>query len=221
MQVTIDSGEVLTLEDANNKAVRAKLRGFEYIAKFGDDLSYDSAVNYYNATNDSKKLTVNNDSATSAATIYMNNWDGSDNTAYNNIEEVDASTFTGSLKIAGHNDNSDTLSGGSGSSSLWGGFGGDDLMVGGSGKNTYYYLFGDGNDTITSAKSNDVVDLLGISLDNIDIAKTIENSNNSSINISFKDGGNLKVQGSDLSNVFFKTDSGTWKLNRNNVWHKS
>ena len=118
--------------------------------------------------------------------------------------------------VAG-NDNDNYIVGASGSNSLWGGIGSsNDTLVGNDeGNTTFFYTDGAGNDEIVSENDNDVVWLLGIDLDKYDIDSLYEAIGDESVDIKFKDGGSVKVNGT--SDVTFQIEGGyQWTADRQN-----
>ena len=138
---------VLTLKDAAGGRVNIVYQnGTKYNIWLGlekdNTLQYDSSLNYYyGAKNHKDTLTVAGDAA-----IWMNN---STSTTYENIDNLDASSSTGSVTLAGST-GSNLIIGSQGSSTLWGGYGQDsDTLQGGSGADTFFFASGEGTDTIT------------------------------------------------------------------------
>ena len=220
MTVELNSGDNLVLENANNQVIKAQFYGEEMVVELGDDLQYDSAVELYGAVNSGNKLTVGSTVTDSTVSIALNNLNEA-GVQFNDVTEIDASSYSGTASLVGGDYQDDTIRGGAGSNSLWGGLGGDDQLVGGSGSNTFFYLLGDGNDTITNAKDGDVVELLGVSIDDIDLDGTISDSSNSAISVKFNNGETLKIQGattSDLTGVGIKVDGSTWKRGSDGSW---
>ncbi|MBR1859588.1 MAG: hypothetical protein IJ797_08825, partial [Selenomonadaceae bacterium] len=211
----------INLKNGKNNIFHAHACERDWMAEYGDNLQYEKKVDWYMATDDNnKKLTVS-DSSLSAVNIYMNNWDGSDDTWYNNINEVDASSYSGTLKLAGKNFENETLIGGAGDNSLWGGSGGDDIMVGGNGHNTFYFGIDNGNDTIKGVGNGDIVDLMGINLDDIDIEGTTNSAQGLSISVQLKNGNSIMVSGpTGINQVGFKVEGNTWSLNTDKTWIK-
>ncbi len=103
---------------------------------------------------------------------------------------------------------------GNGGSSLWGGGGGSDTLTGGDGYDEFFYALGSGDDVIKNANRNDLVNLLGVSLSQItDAAISL-----GEINISFSDGGHLKLE--SYAPTGFKVEGVTYAADRiNKTWY--
>jgi hypothetical protein len=222
MKVELNSGDNLVLESANNQVVKAQFYGEEMVVELGDNLQYDADVQLYGAVNNGNKLTVGSSVTDSTVSIALNNLNEA-GVQYNDVTEIDASSYSGTASLVGSDWTDNTIRGGAGSNSLWGGLGGDGQLVGGSGQNRFFYLMGDGNDTISHANSGDVVELLNVDISDIDLDGTISESSNSAISVKFNNGETLKIQGStqsDLAGVGIKIGSDTWKRNSSGQWSK-
>ena len=112
-------------------------------------------------------------------------------------------------------DNSDNqIYAGSGGSYLWGGMGGNDTLTGGDGYDEFFYAIGSGDDIITNANRNDIINLLGVSISQI----TDADISLSEINLSFADGGHLKLE--SYAPTGFKVEGVTYAADRiNGTWY--
>ena len=144
----------LQLTGMTGKKMRLGIPGFERTAIIGRDdtantLTYDSTVTYYSgAAGYTDTLKVSQ-----AATISLLN---NTSTYYQDIDNVDASSASGSTILAG-NAGSNVLTASQGGSNIWGGLGGSDTLIAGSGQDTFWYGSGDGSDTIQGASSTDIL----------------------------------------------------------------
>ena len=208
-----DESNSLRIEDAKNQIIRAELNGNIGLVEIGNDLKYDSKVQIYgDISNSNNKLTIDDSMTKTDVAIYMNgaeNGKSFDGKSYYNVNEIDASNLTHNASLAGADNVNDTLRGGQGVNKLWGGFGGDDELIGGSGQNTFYYALGDGNDTIV-ANNGDIIELMDISLDDINLSETKAAFFNT--NIKFTNGENLKIVSFVPTDVNFKINGETWKI---------
>ena len=107
---------------------------------------------------------------------------------------------------------------------MWGGGSGDNSLVGGAGDDEFFYLLGGSKDTITGyGTGDDVINLFGISLDDIDIENLSGDLgiSSSDITLKFKDGGSLKVTGTQSETTFVLGDGTTAVATRkgsNRTW---
>ena len=184
VRLQIDGDDWLTLEDAQGKNFKIN----EFTAKVDKNIEYDDAANYFVATGNKATLTVADE-----AEIWLDGSHGK--TFVGDIKTLDATTSDGKNILAG-NDLDNTILAGKGDASLWGGNGGDDLLVGGKGQNLFFYCVGNGNDTVQGAHDGDGVILADVSLDQIASTKISADS----VDINFRDGGSLHVEGnSDIT----------------------
>ena len=139
---------------------------------------------------------------------------------YTNVDAtaIDATQLTGTIIMAG-NDNDNTISSGKNGASIWGGAHGNDLLIGGASRDMFWYFTGCGNDTVRSFGSEDVLtildgmsninrsgnlinftatdgNVLSVSLQSDDTAQSIQYSNNG-VNVI-----NAKVGNTDSGNSF-------------------
>ena len=110
--------------------------------------------------------------------------------------------------IIGGNDSSNQIIAGSGGSSLWGGAGGADTLTGGAGYDEFFFTMGSGVDVIQNAGDNDVINLLGVTLNDVSGIDVSE----SAVNLSFNDGGNLRVEGN--TSVGYKVGNEIYACNQ-------
>lgn len=145
----------LTVKDAAGSDLTVKTTdGTRYHAWIGKNAANTVTFNtdisfYYGSAAYTDTLKV-----TSGASIWLT---GADGKYFSNIDNIDASTSTGTDVLAG-NSGSNLIIGGSGTSSLWGGSGcTSDTLQGGSGIENFFYGAGDGRDYITNGSSADKV----------------------------------------------------------------
>ena len=200
VKVGDNSEDELLIKDGANQIIQANAYGNDYVAEVGDSLTYDKKVNAYMGT-DNATLTVT-DTAGKNVEIWSN---GADGKIYNNVKDIDASSYNGKSKLIG-NDMDNVITASSGNSSLWGGFNGDDTLIGNDGADTFYYLQGNGNDVISNAESNDIINLMNINLDDFDIDTTVAES--SVLSMRFSNGETLNIINSS-SEVNIKLADGT------------
>ena len=191
VRMQIDGDGWITLEDAQGKNFRIN----EFTALVDKNIEYDDAANYFVATSKKATLTV-----TEEAEIWL---DGSHGKYFTgDIKTLDATTSDGKNTLVG-NEFDNTILAGKGDASLWGGNGGDDLLVGGNFQNLFFYCAGNGNDTIRGTNDGDGVILADVSLDQIVGTKISADS----IDINFKDGGSLHIEGN--SDVTYQLADGS------------
>ena len=206
LHIEVERDRSVIIAEANNKSIKVNVGGQDITAKFGNTLTYDSEVDYYEGT-ELGALSVNQSDSKEMA-IWL---DGTDGKIYNNVNEIDAEAYSGQTTLVG-NAMDNVITASKGKSSLWGGAGDyDDTLIGSNNYNEFFYLKGNGDDVIKSAKSTDMINLYDLSLDDINNAK-IESTN---INIEFKDGGSLSTN--TVNNLTFKLSDGSkWRVNMNN-----
>ena len=97
--------------------------------------------------------------------------------------------------IIGGNDSSNQIIAGSGGSSL-------------AGYDEFFFTMGSGVDVIQNAGDNDVINLLGVTLNDVSGIDVSE----SAVNLSFNDGGNLRVEGN--TSVGYKVGNEIYACNQ-------
>ena len=128
--------------------------------------------------------------------------------------EIDGRNISQFEIIIGGDNSDNQIYAGSGGSYLWGGVGGNDTLTGGDGYDEFFYAIGGGDDVIKNSNRNDVVDLLGVSLSQI----TDASISLGEINISFADGGHLKLE--SYAPTGFKVEGVTYAADRTNkTWY--
>ena len=177
----------LTLKDATGAQVKvAYQNGYTCNAWFGSDtvnsVNYSTSLNfYYGSANTKNTLSISEQNAK----IWLNN---TTSTFYKNIDNLDASTATGDITLAG-NESANLIKGGKGYSSIWGGAGElSDTLQGGSGRDTFYLGCNEGNDYITDSSNVDKVifydpSMTFTSLSMAGTCLVISTANNSSLSI--------------------------------------
>ena len=128
--------------------------------------------------------------------------------SYTNVDAtgIDATQLTGTIILAG-NDNDMTISSGTKGGSVWGGAHGNDLLIGGASRDMFWYFTGCGNDTVQSFGSEDVITVLdGVSA---------INRNGNLINLTARDGSVLSVslQSNDTSQSIQYSSNGVNVIN--------
>ncbi len=154
-----ESGRNTLINIGSNRLTVVNAQGrITLVDEYGEEVvAYNSSLPdgvYYN--NSKTKLTVSReadlteDNLLDAATLS------------NNLKEIDASAFEGTVLLQG-NRRSNILRGSSGGASMDGGRGTDNLY-GGTGADTYSYHFGEGNDYVYNYNGNDgdVIRLYGV-----------------------------------------------------------
>lgn len=175
--------------------------GSAIVAQVGtDSVVFDKYANYYNAQEGDAVVEV--DSALDSAQVYLDGSKGK--TFVGNFKTIDAQDFAGKAELAGGYLD-DVIYAGSGDNSLWGGKGGDDALLGGAGRDTFFYAFGNGTDTAVAGEG-DVVELAGMTLDQLSGTKI----DDTSIEVSFKDGGKLTVNDGGVSGIAFNVGGNTY-----------
>ena len=128
--------------------------------------------------------------------------------SYTNVDAtgIDATQLTGTIILAG-NDNDMTISSGKNGGSVWGGAHGNDLLTGGASRDMFWYFTGCGNDTVQSFGSEDVITVL-------DGVSAINRSGNL-INLTAADGSVLSVslQSNDTSQSIQYSSNGVNVIN--------
>ncbi|MBR1728384.1 MAG: hypothetical protein IJ728_02550, partial [Selenomonadaceae bacterium] len=218
VQVGDNPNDKIKINGAKNKIFKANASNVDFVINYGDDLFYNESVNVYgDLKNLGNKLTIDESLNADQLAIYSNGWNDEISGAkiFYNVDEIDASNFSGVTSLIGSTNDS-TLIGGTFKNSLWGSESGNDLLIGGSGDNEFFYLNGNGNDTIISANDNDLVNLLDISIDDIN-STDIESD---TILIRINGGGSLIVIGN--SEITFQLNDGTkWTADRNKkIWNE-
>ena len=191
VRLQIDGDGWITLEDAQGKNFRIN----DFTALVDKNIEYDDAANYFVATSKKATLTVAEE-----AEIWLDGSHGK--TFIGDIKTLDATKSDGKNSLVG-NEFDNVILAGKGDASLWGGNGGDDLLVGGNSQNLFFYCNGNGNDTISGANDGDGVILADVSLDQISGTKISAGS----VDINFRDGGSLHVEGN--SDVTYQLADGS------------
>ena len=191
VRMQIDGDGWITLEDAQGKNFRIN----DFTALVDKNIEYNDAANYFVATSKKATVTVNDE-----AEIWLDGSHGKYFVGY--IKTLDATNSDSKNTLAG-NAFDNTILAGKGDASLWGGNGGDDLLVGGNSQNLFFYCAGNGNDTIRGTNDGDGVILADVSLDQIVGTKIYSNA----VDINFKDGGSLRVEGN--SDVTYQLADGS------------
>ena len=178
--------------------MQVNFSGEDLVVEFGDDLTYDDAVNCY-GNHSATKLKI--DSSYNDSKIEIRS-DGNDGKLYNNVKDIDASAYNGQAVLVGNTmDNVITAS--SGRSTLWGGANNDDdTLIGSSDYNEFFYLKGNGNDIIKYAKNTDLINLLDINLEDISSV----GFDGLNLKLNFNTGGSLSM--ASLSNLTFQLADG-------------
>ena len=127
---------------------------------------------------------------------------------YTNVDAtaIDATQLTGTIIMAG-NDNDNTISSGKNGASIWGGAHGNDLLIGGASRDMFWYFTGCGNDTVRNFGSEDVITILD------GVNNLYRNGN--LINVTAADGGVLSVslQSADTSQSIQYSNNGVNVIN--------
>ncbi len=122
-----------------------------------------------------------------------------------NTLTIDAAQLTGSIILAGNNNNN-TITAGSNGTSIWGGAGGEDVLIGGDSRDMFWYSKGGGNDEVRNftTGTSDNSDVLAI-MDGF----TVNRAGNNLAIIS-EDGGVMSValNSSDINNAIQYTNTG-------------
>ena len=166
-----------------------------------DTLTWQSDINYYQGSSSCiATLKVNTSTAISLA----------NNTAYGyvNIDNVDASSATGSTVLIGSTTRN-KLTAGQGGSELWGGFGGNDTLVGGAGHDRFWYGSGDGSDIIEGATIDDTLYFYDPGLQISSIAQS-----GSDLVLSNAAGGSLTVKNWTGASTMQLSDGSNWRLTK-------
>ena len=167
-------------ENGNKGTVKVGIKGQN------NGFTYESGVGgYYGSSTGQDTLTV---STSDDVNVWL---DGSQGTAFADINAINASSATGNAILAGDS-NSQVITGGRGSSSLWGGAGSTkDTLVAGNGTNTFFYGYGEGSDLVNNTGENDVINLYNITLNDLSGYEI----NGNKVTITTKAGDTLTVNG--------------------------
>lgn len=180
------------------------------VAKVGvkgqaNSFTYDSEVTAYMGQNSKDTLSI---SGSDNVELWM---DGGSGVFFNSVDNVDASSATGDVGLAGTGI-SESLVGGSGNTSLWGGNGGNDTLQGGSGATKFYFGKGNGSDVVVTSNTDDMVMAYDISLD--DVAGWSSNSSGS-LTATLKDGSKLTVTSNTGVSSYQLNDGSQWTYDHN------
>ena len=198
--------------DTPDTAIAYSVGGKDHLAKIGrsdataNTFTYDSTVDYYQGGTASDTVSVSGDED---AEIWL---DGSKGVTYTSIENVNASTSTGNVTLAG-GAKSEVLTAGSGDASLWGGTAGNDTLVGGAASNTYFFGKGNGSDVIDnttgSSDASDRVMLYDVALSDV---KSYAATSTYAMVVELNDGSKLSFTTSGLKDgTTFQLTDGSWK----------
>ena len=169
--MTLDAADSLTIIDAgelvSDTAYSYTLDGttdyqFKVAAYTANTLTFDDGVeDYYGSTSTAADhATTLKVTGSTDADVYLDGRAG--HLFANNITNIDASSSTGAVTLAGGT-RADAIEAGYGSASLWGGAGAaNDTMTGGSGHDLFWYGQGEGNDLIRQMSSDDCIDFYNI-----------------------------------------------------------
>ena len=148
-------------------------------------------------------------STTTSSTLTITDDYKSPITIDSGIKNVDASSRTTAVRIAG-NSLANSIKGGTGDNILIGGEG-DDTLTGGSGSNVFQYASGGGNDIITNYSSNDTIEITdGIYSTQTSGNDIIVNVGSGSINLKNAKGTTLNIAGTTSDKVSVASDAVTY-----------
>lgn len=141
--------------------------------------------------------------------------DGSAGVSYEGVKNVDATSSSGTLIIAGSGSVNETLTAGRGETSLWGGSGSSNDTLkssSSSGSTTFFFGKGDGSDVITSSYSDDKVFLYNVALSDI---ASLDDSTSGKMVFTLNDGSSLTINSMSSSSVktFTLGDGSSWEYN--------
>ncbi len=150
----------------------------------GNDLIINSAEGAVRITDAQNKLVEIADANDNVSThiYWVSNYEGA----------IDGRPYSGFEVLIGSDNFNNQIFASKSGSSLWGGIGNsDDDLYGNLGVDEYIYSYGNGHDNIFQSGSEDAVNLNGVILEQITNAEITDNG----VNLKFKDGGSLNVNG--------------------------